>query len=464
MPPTLPAVHAAWPTRWRVLAVLALYAAYLPLSGYTPNQFRFDAAEYWELSLKFTRHGSFSLLAFDEPLRGYLGPLLILPARFLCHVTGWSVLNGARVLGAGWAALLFGVAIPQLWERLGGRPLAGGRWLVLVALGFVFWRDYFNFTLTDMPALTLLLLGLAALLRPGWGWAFGAGLLLAAVVNLRPVYLVSAPGFVVLAVLDKPAFGQRLRCAVALVAGAALLLLPQQAINRQHFGENTPFVLARLKGMKASSLYLEKLNWGLNQQKYETNAGTEYPAAAMLFRDPASAPLLREAGGPDFLTLREYFLALLRHPVLAVGMLARHLFNGLDLQYPTPYVVNVYQPSWGMATLNYTVWFGAALVLLRARWQQQTPTRWLVLLALLLPCLAVLPLGMECRYLLPLHLLLCAVVSFGWPTDWTWQSFSGMPATRRLLLMGGYVGFVGLCFAASAATQATLEFGPRSLF
>ena len=68
------------PTRWRMLLVLALYAAYLPLSGYTPDQFRFDAAQYWELSLKFTQHGGFSLLTFDEPLRGYLGPLLILPA------------------------------------------------------------------------------------------------------------------------------------------------------------------------------------------------------------------------------------------------------------------------------------------------------------------------------------------------------------------------------------------------
>jgi hypothetical protein len=87
--------------RWRVLATLLLYAAYLPLSGYGPGQFRFDAAEYWELSLKFTQHGGFSLLAFDEPLRGYLGPLLVLPARLLCHFTGWSMLTGARVLGAG---------------------------------------------------------------------------------------------------------------------------------------------------------------------------------------------------------------------------------------------------------------------------------------------------------------------------------------------------------------------------
>ena len=96
-----------WPARWRLALVLALYAAYLPLSGYTAGQVRFDAAQYWELSLKFTQHGHFSLLAFDEPMRGYLGPLLLMPARLLCHVTGWSMLAGAQVLGAGWSALLF---------------------------------------------------------------------------------------------------------------------------------------------------------------------------------------------------------------------------------------------------------------------------------------------------------------------------------------------------------------------
>ncbi|MDB5233875.1 MAG: hypothetical protein JWR44_868, partial [Hymenobacter sp.] len=81
-------MRPAWPTAYRVLIVLALYALYLPLSGYTIGQFRFDAAEYWELSLQFTQHGSFSLLTFDEPLRGYVGPLLVLPARLLCHFTG----------------------------------------------------------------------------------------------------------------------------------------------------------------------------------------------------------------------------------------------------------------------------------------------------------------------------------------------------------------------------------------
>ncbi|HEX8657281.1 MAG TPA: hypothetical protein VF690_07095, partial [Hymenobacter sp.] len=156
--------------------------------------------------------------------------------------------------------------------------------------------------------------------------------------------------------------------------------------------------------------------------------------------------------------------ALLQHPLTAIGLLARRLFNGLDVQYPTPYIRSVYQPTWALAGLNYTVWFGALLVLGRTQWRKWPRARWLLLAGLLAPCLAVLPLGIECRYLLPLHLLLYATVAFGWPSVWTWHAVQTLSAWRLGLLVVGYVVFLGLCFAASAAAQATLEFGPRSLF
>lgn len=447
-----------------MLAAWALYAAYLPLSGYGPEQFRFDAAEYWELSLKFTPHGQFSLLAFDDALRGYLGPLLVLPARLLCHVTGWSIPAGARALGAGWAAALFGLALPQLWARVAGRPPAGGRWLLLLGLGFAFWRDYFNFPLSDMPALALLLLGLAALTRPGWAGAGAAGLLLAAASNLRPVYLASAPGWLwLLAAAPRPAGGQ-LRRLAALAAGAALLLLPQLLINLRHFDRATPLVLARQSGARAPALYLEKLNRGLEQQKYETTYATDYPVPIMQFRSAAGTRLLRAEAGGDFRSYGQYARAVLGHPLTAAGVVGGHLFNGLDVQYPTPYIRAVYRPSWALAGLNYTLWFGVALVVGGAWHRRWPPALGPVLAALLGPCLAVLPLGIECRYLLPLHLLLCAALSFGWPAAWTWPAFWALPARRRWGLLAAYAGFVGLCFAASAAAQATLEFGPRALF
>lgn len=447
-------LHTPWPARWRLAVVLALYAAYLPLSGYQPGDVRFDAAQYWELSLRFTQHGSFSVLAFDEPVRGYLGPLLLMPARLLCHFTGWSMLAGAQMLGAGWAALLFGLAIPQLWAQATGRALSGGRWLVLVALGFVFWRDYFNFPLSDMPALTLLLLGLVALGRPGWGWMALAGLLLGAAINIRPVYLASAPGWLWLLATPRTQqiWPQR---GAALAAGLALVLLPQLLINLRHFQQPTPLVLAHLPG--APPLYLKQLGWGTAFQRYETSLIPEIPRS-LVYADSAGQQALAGEPSRHFGSYGHYLHFVLRQPLPTAGRYLRHLFNGLDIWFSTPYPKQLHPLGQSvLRLLNYTL-LGLSIGLLLAalvsiRRHREYPTQSSqaapVLLALVLPCLVVLPTLMECRFLLPLHLLLLTVVAGRWQPVASWQK-AGAWARIAVVVLGAV--WLWGCWQVSAAT------------
>ena len=458
MPNVSSLLQVPWPWRWRVLATLALYAAYLPLSGYGPGQFRFDAAEYWELSLKFTPAGGFSLLAFDEPLRGYLGPLLVLPARLLCHVTGWNMLTGARVLGAGWAALLFGVALPALWARSTGRALSGGRWLVLLGFGFIFWRDYFNFTLSDMPALALLLLGLAALGRRGWGWAGAAGGLLAAAVNIRPIYLACLPGVLWLLVnaANPVSLPQLAKSLAALVAGVAFVLLPQLLINQRHFGRNSPLVLAQRPGK--APLYLRQLTWGTAFQRYETSLVPAIPRS-LVYADSAGQRALAAAGG-GFGNYGEFLKFLSQHPFSSAARYARHLFNGLDIRSPTPYPTRLHSPGQaGLRLLNYSL-LGLGLWLawkhrhcVRSPQPSDEPVTVppaAVLGVLLLPCLLVLPTLMECRFLLPLHLLLLTGIAAAWQPLAGWPSAHG--AGRRMALLALAAGWLWGCWQLSEAT------------
>lgn len=453
-----------WSWRWRVLATLLLYAAYLPLSGYGSGQFRFDAAEYWELSLKFTPPGRFSLLAFDEPLRGYLGPLLVLPARLLCHYTGWSMLAGARVLGAGWAALLFGVAIPALWARATSRTLSGGRWLALLALGFVFWRDYFNFTLSDVPALALLLLGLVVLGRRGWAWAGLAGVLLAAAINIRPIYVACLPGALWLLVASThhmriPDFA---KAVAALMAGAALVLLPQLLINQRHFNQNSPLVLAQRAGKEP--LYLRQLAWGTAFQRYETSLVPGIPRS-LVYADSAGRRALAAQPGGHFGSYGEYVKFVAQQPFSSAARYARHLFNGLDIRYPTPYPTRLHPPGQAaLRLLNYALlglgtWLAVAYG--RAARQRITlnksprSTPAAVLMALLLPCLLVLPTLMECRFLLPLHLLLLTGVAASWrPVAW-WHSLRGPVRRTAVLLLAA--GWLWGCWQLSEATAGQLR-------
>jgi hypothetical protein len=438
-----------WPLGWRLLLVLGIYGIYLPLSGYAPGQFRFDAAHYWELSLKFTQGGHLSLLQFDEPLRGYLGPLLILPGRLLCYLTGWPMLSGARVLGAVWAALLFGLAIPAAWKLAAGRALAGGRWLLLLALSFICWRDYFNFTLSDVPALTLLLLGLVALGRPGWGWAVLAGLLLAGALNLRPIYAASVPAWLWLLAQYRP----QLPRAAALALGLALVLAPQLLINQRHFQRATPLVL----GAPATGrpLFLQQLIWGTFIQRAETSLVPGHPRQ-LLFADRVGQAALAAEPGGTFASYRGFLRHTLRHPLTFARRCLRHAFNGLDIRFPTPYPRQLHPPGQAMLRLlNYVV-LGFGLGLAVAAVKRRTwgsPAAGAVLLALLLPCLPVLPISMECRFLLPLHLLvLTAVAAAARPRAW-WQA--ARPATRLLALVA-LLAWVGGCWVLSDDTARQL--------
>ena len=447
--------------RWRILVVLALYGAYLPLSGYLPGQYRFDAAEYWELSLKFTQQGHLSLLAFDEPLRGYLGPLLVLPARLLCHFTGWSMLTGARVLGAGWAALLFGLAIPQLWAQLAGRPLSALRWLALLGLTFLFWRDYFNFTLSDTPALTLLVLGLVALGRPGWAWAGAAGLLLAAAINIRPIYVASVPGALWLLGAGQPS-RLLLRRATVLAVGVALILLPQWLINQQHFQRNTPLVVGQLAGGRP--LYLRQLAWGTRYQRYESSLIPEMPRS-LVYADPDGQRALAAEPGGDFANYMQYLRFVLRQPVAVGGRYLRHLFNGLDIWFPTPYPTRLHPPGQAvLRLLNYSLlglgtWWLINLIgslrVPKATGLNQRGAVAAVLLALLLPCVLALPTLVESRFMLPLHLLLLSGIVGSWqPAAWRRQLNSPV---RRLVALGLALGWLLGCWQLSEATARQLR-------
>ena len=448
--------------RWRIFVVLALYGIYLPLSDYLPGQFRFDAAEYWELSLKFTQHGHFSLLAFDSPLRGYLGPLLVLPARLLCHFTGWSMLSGARVLGAGWAALLFGLAIPALWAWVAGRPLTALRWLGLLSLTFLFWRDYFNFTLSDMPALTLLLLGVGVVGRPGWAWAGVAGLLVAAAINIRPIYVASVPGVLWLLMGAERPFAQQLRRVAILAVGAALVLLPQWRINRQYFQRNTPLVLAQLAGGRP--LYLKQLAWGTRYQRYESSLIPAIPRS-LVFADPAGQRALAAEPGGSFASYGQYLRFVLRQPVATSGRYLQHLFNGLDIWFPTPYPKQLHPVGQvPLRLLNYALlgmgsWLGIA-ALGRYRRLQENSTGCpavvaAVLLALLLPCMLALPTLVESRFMLPLHLLMLTGIAGCWQPGAWWEQL-GSPV-RRLAVLGLALGWLWGCWQLSEATARQLR-------
>ena len=130
------------------------------------------------------------------------------------------------------------------------------RQLLWAALGFVFWGDYFNFSLSDFPALTALGIALWQVQRPILGAAVLAGLALGVAINVRLIYQIAVPPTVLLLLLH---FDSAWKTRLGLFAlGVALVLTPQWLINRHQFGANTPLVLSQSKGAAHSKLVLAK--------------------------------------------------------------------------------------------------------------------------------------------------------------------------------------------------------------
>lgn len=425
-----------------------LFGLYLFGSEY--QNLYYDAEMYWQLGHRFYQNGHFSLLAYDDALRGYAYPLVNFGCLVLRKFFNLPAVTTVKLLNATMAGLLFGIVGPRLWQTTMGRnalPTVARR-LLWAGLSFVFWRDYFNFSLSDFPALLALGVALWQAQRPGWRAALVTGLALALALNVRPIYQASGLPVLTLLLLAIPRREWLPRLALFGV-GLVVVLAPQWLINRRNFGVSTPMVVAQSKELKIHNLYLQKIKFGLLHLKYESSVGRELPTGQLLFLDAAGERALASDRIDDFATTGQYLRFAGRHPGLLVTAYAQHLFAGLDISHPTPYLRRWAPTGWRNG-LNYTLWFWAALVVLgngRVNWRQA-----LTLAALLLPCLAVLPMSMEVRFLLPLHLLLLALVAFGhWP-GWV------IVSKPRLAAVGVIYGlFLLACFSLSATITRAVE-------
>ena len=435
-------------------AVVALaYLVHLFVAG--EDRFYYDSFRYWEISKLFDQNGDFSLLAFDYPSRGYSLPLVLHVLDSVGGALGLGDPTIVKVFGALLAATLGVIVAPRLARAL--FPAATVTWtrvLALNALLFVYWRDHFGFPLSDFPALLLACIGLLGLLRrtsAGYVVA-GLGLLLAA--NMRPAYLPAAALAIVLAGVT-PWHGltieRRLSAVGFVLVGALAATLPQMLINHRHHETWSPLA----SGSKEISML--QLTQGMVNQKYETFVGdrSEYPTPEVFYRDPAGAHVLAKEGVTEITSYGQYAGIVFRNPAEIAANWSRHMFNGLDVRYPTPYIRDLDNTSLALSIFQYTLIFLATvrLVLPEAR-RALGPVRWAGVAVLVSPIVSAIPGAVEPRFFLPLQLLVYVLVCFGPATRATMLSGS---TARRSAFAALYLFFVLGCVTLSSATLSQLE-------
>ncbi len=439
---------------------LALAASLLVALVDGTKPFYYDAGAYWGLSDSFVKDGTFSLTNFESPLRGYAYPLLNHVLQGTLGAAGMSDALIVKLFMAGIFATLAAVLLPRFAMALLPDVRIGfGARCALVAMLLLFWRGYISFPLSDFPALAAALLALYAVSRGASPpWALVAGLAAAVAVNVRPAYVLLVPAVLALFLAQwwsdsrvGPVPHRRHAAAlVLLLAGLVAVSLPQSLATERHHGIRSPIPGA------AADLSSFQLTVGLRLQRYETYVGTALPRPQLEYLDESTRSILASLPNGEVGGYGAYLQLAVDHPVVLAGVGFRHVVNGLDQRYPTPYAEELdtgqQKP---LRLVGFTLIF---LALLRVVWPAARRSlgraRWRYAVALLAACATSVPAAMETRFMLPAYALAYLLVAApGWPA--LWRREGGRWSRRHVL----QIAAIGAAYAVFMVVTSSVVSG-----
>lgn len=444
-----------------VLAFLVSFATFALVALLQGEKAFFaDSANYWELSETFVRQGHFSLLNFaNTGLRGYALPLTY---HFLRSIGGIFTNSDSQMVMV-FNATLFSLIGTVLAPRLGRIAWPSTHWGVLRRLALsgiilVFWRGYLSYPLSDFPALAMALLALIAISAPNSpSWMFVAGVTSGLAMDFRPAYLLLVPIMILFLLWDwyqqrrepRVSIPRRAFCFALLVAGLLVVSLPQSLSQHQRFGNYNP-----IPG--GSELASVQYNEGLEYQRLDALLGGD-TQALMTYTDPHTADIVASLDSGRVTGTGEYLEIIAGHPLVMAGVFLRHLVNGLDQRYSTPYVEHL-EGRWNRLA-RFAGFLLVFLALARVFWpaarRSLGPARWRYPAALLLITAPALSSAAVTRLMLPIFLLCTMLVlAPGWPNpigpvDEGLRRFT----TPALLIATGILFYAFVWMIVSAATD-----------
>jgi hypothetical protein len=433
--------------------------------------FHHDSNQYWQLRHEFDQNNTvpFSFSNYKESVRSYLLPWI----NYVISKIGDSIdledVILLEIVQAFAYSLLISILIPHMIDILFHHKTNVWQISLFSFLVIFFWQGHFFYPLSDFLGVFLFVLGTYLFIRFHFHWfgAILAGLAWGGAALVRPSYLVTIIPLLLWAFYYyvkeiHPISYRTLIRWIALPIGVAIVFAPQININIVNFGVFSPFPQARL--VFGVDLFTQQLSWGTSIQKYETNIGSSYPSASVIFLDSQGQSILLDAMNkqiiPDYsLSLKQYIKLVLRYPLDFMSIYMRRFFNGLDIIYNTVYVEDIYSGSIALRLINYSLWFLVFLYISqKAKMQRNLASQFFLPLIFALPALLSIPSAMEVRFMLPLHLMAYVLVSF-----WILPEFVAMSVDQKRDRIRKYIIwyfiFTIICFILSSNTYMSLEHG-----
>ncbi len=432
--------------------VASIYFLYLQRFGDT--HFYYDSNQYWTLGQAFGRGGHFSLLDFNATIRGYSLPLLNRGLSALASRVGIGSVTIVQGFGSLEIALLGTLLIPGLARKLlPSAAVTPARVLLFNAIVFLFWRDHLGFPLSDFPAITLAVGALTLMTRRTLPAYAIAGFALGLAWNVRPTFLATLLLALILVAARagiRRAPGLALAALGVMLAGVFVASLPQILINHRHHHSWSPLALSGQKILGDNVFY------GMEVQRYETNVGTHYPTPTVFYNDPAMIAILTEHQVTQITSVSQYLDIARQNPTAMVGAYVRHIFNGLDVRYPSVYVHDLRDsPEW-FALINYSLLFIAAARLLVQSFRRRLgDVSWPEAAVFAAACIPAIPFAVESRYFLPLQLIVYSLVVFSPGLRRGWAEL-GPPGRVSLAIL--YPLFLLACVTLSVTTVSLVGF------
>jgi len=217
------------PSRHVVALLAGVAVFFIALTRGQTDAFVYDAQVYWMLADRLAQGHLSPLPPFPAyiDLRGIWAAIVYLPAVLVSRLApGFLPQRLVLLENALLIALLAAAILPAIIRRIAP---AGGCWpaIVCAALVAVIARGFAPYPLMDLPAVVVVFAAIALLLQSQRWWVLAlSGVLFGMAVNLRPAYLMpSALAYVVWL------YGAGWRRAPLPLAGAAIALIPQVAVN-----------------------------------------------------------------------------------------------------------------------------------------------------------------------------------------------------------------------------------------
>jgi hypothetical protein len=359
---------------------------------------------------------------FPTTIRGYVYPLLLAPGRWFFDNTPELGLLPLKLMQSAIYAYLLTTTLKNIYIRIIGGQSSFLRRLTPAALTAIFFPGLITYPLSDLPAFLLFLSATGLVLSsyakkltwPHLTKFFIAGILAYASYNTRTIYLFSFATLSIIIFVLALRQGNQLKALLTLIAflaGAATAAIPQIVINAKNFNTITPLVITD-SGDK--SLFAHQLLWGITTERYETVIA---PGAKVgtptYYQDAKGVDIFNKyhLGSAEF-NIATYVSIASKEPIAFISIFIRHLVNGLDARDGIVYASSPSKDKVITSIACFTIFFLSALTLMRRNNNHTGKHSYLILLALIIPSLAITLGAVETRFFYPIHALAYATIAF----------------------------------------------------